>query len=59
MKFNSKFRIFVGRIGSYEIGDKTVSVGEHDEVVIGTKDLSYKQREMIAVLVSKVNHCHY
>lgn len=41
-KFNSKFRIFVGRIGSYEIGDKTVSVGEHDEVVIGTKDLSYK-----------------
>jgi len=41
-KFNSKFRIFVGRIGSYEIGDKTVSIGEHDEVVIGTKDLSYK-----------------
>jgi radical SAM superfamily enzyme YgiQ (UPF0313 family) len=41
-RFNSKFRIFVGRIGSYEIGDKTVSIGEHDEVVIGTKDLSYK-----------------
>ncbi len=40
-KFNSKFRIFVGRIGSYEIGDKIVSVGEADEVVTGTKDLSY------------------
>ena len=25
----------------------------------GTKDLSYKQREMIAVVVSIVNHCHY
>ena len=24
-----------------------------------TKDLSYKQREMIAVVVSKVNQCHY
>ena len=40
-KFNSKFRIFVGRIGSYEIGNKIVSVGESDEVVIGTSDLSY------------------
>ena len=25
----------------------------------GTKDLSYKQREMIAVVVSNVNQCHY
>ena len=25
----------------------------------GTKDLSQKQREMIAVVVSKVNQCHY
>ena len=25
----------------------------------GTKDLSYKRREMIAVVVSKVNQCHY
>ncbi len=25
----------------------------------GTKDLSYIQREMIAVIVSKVNQCHY
>ena len=25
----------------------------------GTKDLSHKQREMIAVLVSNVNQCHY
>jgi len=24
-----------------------------------TKDLSYKQREMIAVVVSNVNQCHY
>ena len=40
-KFNSKFRIFVGRIGSYKIGNKIVSVGEADEVVTGTKDLSY------------------
>ena len=25
----------------------------------GTKNLSYKQREMIAVVVSNVNQCHY
>ena len=25
----------------------------------GTKDLSHKQREMIAVVVSNVNQCHY
>ena len=25
----------------------------------GTKDLSYKQREMIAVVVSKVYQCHF
>jgi len=25
----------------------------------GTKDLSYIQREMIAVVVSNVNQCHY
>ena len=25
----------------------------------GTKDLSYFQREMIAVVVSNVNRCHY
>ena len=25
----------------------------------GTKDLFYKQREMIAVVVSNVNQCHY
>ena len=25
----------------------------------GTGDLSYKQREMIAIVVSKVNQCHY
>ena len=25
----------------------------------GTKNLSHKQREMIAVVVSKVNQCHY
>ena len=25
----------------------------------GTKGLSYKQREMIAVVVSNVNQCHY
>tara|TARA_B100001123_G_scaffold450664_1_gene622832 strand:+ start:2136 stop:4268 length:2133 start_codon:yes stop_codon:yes gene_type:complete len=41
-KFNSKFRIFVGRIGNYKIGNKNIAVGEHDEVVVGTKDLSYK-----------------
>ena len=37
----SKFRIFIGRIGNYKVGNKMVSVGEHDEVVIGSKDLSY------------------
>ena len=25
----------------------------------GTKDLSYKQREMIAVVVSSINQCNY
>ena len=25
----------------------------------GTKDLSHKQREMVAVVVSTVNQCHY
>lgn len=25
----------------------------------GTKDLSHKQREMVAVVVSSVNQCHY
>ena len=25
----------------------------------GTKDLSHKQREMIAIVVSNVNQCHY
>ena len=27
--------------------------------MIGTKDLSYKQREMIAVVVSSINQCNY
>ena len=25
----------------------------------GTKDLSHKQREMVAIVVSTVNQCHY
>ena len=25
----------------------------------GTKDLSHKQREMVAVVVSTINQCHY
>jgi len=25
----------------------------------GSRDLTYKQREMIAVIVSKINQCHY
>lgn len=41
-KFNSKFRIFVGRIGNYRIGEKSIPIGEHDEVVVGSKDLSYQ-----------------
>ena len=39
------------------------SLKEHYELYIsamkGTNDLSYKQREMIGVLVSNVNQCHY
>ena len=31
----------------------------YHSAMIGTKNLSYIQREMIAVVVSNVNQCHY
>ena len=37
-------------IGHYEL---------YLSAMTGTKDLSHKQREMVAIVVSTVNQCHY
>ena len=35
------------------------SLGLYGELMLGTSPLSRRQREMIAVVVSTVNDCHY
>ena len=39
--FNSRYRVFIGRIGKYFIGEEEKAVAESDEVVVGNKSMSF------------------
>lgn len=39
--FNSRYRVFIGRIGKYIIGEEEKAIAESDEVVVGNKSMSF------------------
>ena len=39
--FNSRYRVFIGRIGKYIIGEEEEAIAESDEVVVGNKSMSF------------------
>ena len=41
-ELSTKFRIIPGGIGLYKFGDETVPVVEIEEIIVGTKDLSFE-----------------
>jgi len=47
------------RIMSLSPATLDASMGIYGEVMYGRSDLTRRQREMLAVVVSALNHCHY
>ena len=41
--FKSKFRLFVGRIGNYNIGNKQVPCSEINSIVVGNSTISFEE----------------
>ncbi len=40
-KFDVRYRVFIGCMGIYEIGDKTIPCSEIEEIVVGTESMSF------------------
>ena len=41
--FDVRFRVFVGCIGSYQVGDEDIPVAEIEEVVVGNKTMTFEE----------------
>ena len=53
-------RVFqIVRIMSLSPATLDASMGIYGAVMYGRSELSRRQREMLAVVVSVINHCHY